>query len=1027
VHVSLRPIRLLAAAFLLLSVDAAGDAAAQSTAASQEGAVVSDFMAAHAGPAERRAARAGAVFVAASSNNFPPINFLDIEGELTGFSRDVTEAVIEAVGGEVRHVHSGLWPEVEAALVEGRADFLQDVAISPGRDRRVDFTEPILVMHEEIFVATDSTITGFDDLHGRTVACVTGHITERFLRTIADITCLQHDTPQQAIRSVVEGRADALVYPNEVAEDLVYQMHLESLLRVVGSPVRRLEYAMAVRSGDTEMLDLLNGGIAAIRGDGTLHAITQRWFGRALERGVSLQTVLWYSLGAAALVIALALLLVYELRTNRRLNAAVRAQELLSRCNELVIRADDERRLLEDVCRLLVDTGGYRMAWVGFAEPQTEDGRRPVRPVAEAGFGAGYLESLQVSWDDSDSGRGPTGSAIRSGRPAVFQDILRDPRFAPWRERARQRGYASSVALPLATGGRPFGALNIYSSRPRAFLPAEVDLLNRLCGDLAFGINSLRDSAALRDAEAAAHDSEYRVRLLLESTAEAIIGVDAETRIVFANAAALRTLGMDSPDGLLGRPLHAALHTEQAGVGPIASASCPLCQAITAGRPVHGEDLLLTAREAEGGMPIEYWSHPVVNQDALSGAVVTFLDISERRTAEAQYRQAQKMEVVGQLTGGIAHDFNNLLAVVMGNLELLEERLPSDGAERTLVTQALKAADRGAALTGRLLAFSRRQHLRPQLVDLNAQIGEVVGLMRRTLGERVEIETRLGPALWPCRIDPGQFESAVLNLAVNARDAMPNGGIVTIGTENIVLDRPRQTRPQTLGPGRYVRVTVADTGEGMPADVAARAFEPFFTTKGLGKGSGLGLSMVYGFARQSGGSVEIASEPGRGTEIRLYFPRAKAFEDAAAQPAETAPCEPTPGARVLVVEDDPEVRASAEQIVAELGYGVRAAKDADEAMAALEADPAFDLLFTDMVLPGPVDGPELARLAIERRPGLKVLFTSGYAADQAKATAPLGTGCRAGFIAKPFRKADLARKLADLLQPAEAGGIEAAV
>jgi nitrogen-specific signal transduction histidine kinase/CheY-like chemotaxis protein len=402
--------------------------------------------------------------------------------------------------------------------------------------------------------------------------------------------------------------------------------------------------------------------------------------------------------------------------------------------------------------------------------------------------------------------------------------------------------------------------------------------------------------------------------------------------------------------------------------------------------------------------------------------VVTFLDISERRTAEAQYRQAQKMEVVGQLTGGIAHDFNNLLAVVIGNLELLEERLPAEAGERAMVSQALKAADRGATLTARLLAFSRRQQLNPRLVDLNDRIGEVVGLLSRTLGERIAIETRLEPRLHRARIDPAQFESALLNLAVNARDAMPEGGGLCIETANTAVARPWKSGQPALRPGAYVRVSVVDTGEGMPADVAARAFEPFFTTKGVGKGSGLGLSMVYGFLRQSGGSVDIDSAPGRGTAIHLYFPKAHTAEEEAAPAEARGPCEPAAPATVLVVEDDPEVRASTVRLVAELGYGVRAARDAEEALAALEEDPAIALLFTDMVLAGAVDGPALARRAGERRPDLKVLMTSGYAQQQG--SLPGAAAGEAppvpGFIGKPYRKADLAWKLAELLRPAEA-------
>jgi signal transduction histidine kinase len=390
----------------------------------------------------------------------------------------------------------------------------------------------------------------------------------------------------------------------------------------------------------------------------------------------------------------------------------------------------------------------------------------------------------------------------------------------------------------------------------------------------------------------------------------------------------------------------------------------------------------------------------------------------EQRTAElestqASLVQAQKMEAVGQLTGGIAHDFNNMLAIIVGNLDIAKRRLAQGrGDVGRQIDSAMDGARRAAALTQRLLVFARRQPLEPLVTDLNQLLADLSELLRRTIGEQVRIESVPAPSVWPVCVDRAQMESAIINLAINARDAMPGGGLLRIETLNMIQD---EAGPEDgLAPGDYVMVAVSDSGSGMAPDVAARAFEPFFTTKEVGRGTGLGLSQVYGFVRQSGGHVGIDSAPGAGTAIRLYLPRhsGDAPPEATRPAGDAAPPRGSPGEVVLVVEDEDEVRRTTVEALHELGYGVREASTGVEALAILASDPAITLLFTDVVMPG-LDGRALAERALRQRPDLKILYTTGYAPE----TDPheMLPDDHPAMLRKPFGVDVLARKLRDFL------------
>ena len=757
--------------------------------------------------AANKSDRAKSHFVIASSNNFPPVNQLDEDGELFGFGRDMAAAVIEAIGGTRTHIHSEIWTNVLKWLAEGRADFIHDTGYTKARTAFLDYSEPILTMPEETFVRVDRfDIADIKSLKNRKVACVNKHITHLYLMNLPDIECHVVSTPLDGLYALLNGDVAAFIFPRQILLHIAQRLGVSGRIKAVGNPLRELTWHMTVRKGDREMLDLLNEGIAKTKASGQYDKIYERWFGRA--------GVLGYS--------------------QKELTAIV----------------------------------------------------------------------------------------------------------------------SVAVALSLVLG--ILIALIPYTYR-----------VARTKNDLTDTVLKLeRTDQALRE-------SELRFRSLIENALDIITVIGGDGTLAFQSPSIETILGYD-PDELVGRNAFDFVHRDDVSI--VQEAFGRLLQ-----DPASTETLEFRFKHKDGSWRLlESIGRNLLENSAVRGIIVNSRDVTVRRAMEDQLRYSQKMEAVGQLTGGVAHDFNNILGVIMGFAELVRDQVKDDPDLHRFMEIILDGASRGAVITEKLLSFSREEESDTKLTAVNDFIAHMKQLIATSLTPSITIENHLAADLWPVRINPGDLEDAILNLSLNARDAMPNGGALIIETANKVLDENYANRTPSAQAGEYAMISVSDTGAGMTTEVRDKIFEPFFTTKEVGEGSGLGLSMVYSFVERSGGHIKVYSELGAGTTFRIYLPRAHE----GITEGEVAPdrqMEPPRGREtILIVDDEAALRDAAVLLLERLGYKTTTAGSGRQALDILEARPDIDLLFCDVVMPGDLDGYQVALSAQQMRPALKVLLTSGF-------------------------------------------------
>jgi PAS domain S-box-containing protein len=540
---------------------------------------------------------------------------------------------------------------------------------------------------------------------------------------------------------------------------------------------------------------------------------------------------------------------------------------------------------------------------------------------------------------------------------------------------------------------------------------------------------------ALHERMTIAPYGETHFARIVALAADAIICIDRSQRITLFNQGAEKAFGY-APEEVLGKPLDILIpkrfrrghdaHVAGFSAGPATARHMGDRRAIFALRK-SGEEFPAEATISKtgggGGEVMTVILRDITQQSNARGELERMVaertqaleaEIVRRENAQDQLVKVQRLEAFGQLTGGVAHDFNNLLTVIGGNLELLRDRLPGSVHAKPL-NRAVDAVAMGARLTQRLLSFARRSRLEPEVLDLNGEVLALIDLLRRTLGESITISSVLAPDLWRVKADASQIENAILNLAINARDAMPDGGRLIIETANAAVSDgfPKSSQGEAVAPGDYVRITISDTGTGMAPDVLARAFEPFFTTKEPGRGTGLGLASIYGFVRQSGGHAAIYSEPGRGTTVSVYLPRSAAEHGEPSAASDLSGLPAAPGGRILVAEDNPEVRETTIDRLESLGFEVTACGSAAAAMDLISGGGDFDLVFSDVVMPGGKSGLDLAAWIRERKPELPVLLTSGFTEELIRAEAGADPP---PVLRKPYGSAELAAAVLKLLK-----------
>jgi PAS domain S-box-containing protein len=559
---------------------------------------------------------------------------------------------------------------------------------------------------------------------------------------------------------------------------------------------------------------------------------------------------------------------------------------------------------------------------------------------------------------------------------------------------------SGAASTQIAVRGRLFAR-----RKNGAEFPAEIYVSKLAEHDRTMFTAIIRDVTDREIMMAALRQTNQTLDAVVQSSPFAIFAIDSAGRVIAWNRNAERIFGLP-PEKSVGQSF-AAIE------GAIGGEIGHLARRLLAGEVLR--DLEVQHQPAGGDtLDLRVSGAPLHETDrSVGGAVCIVEDVTDSKATRRQLAHAQRMEAVGQLTGGLAHDFNNLLAVVIGNLDVLQDQVAEIPDAKEPLALALKASLGGATLIRQLLAFSRRQALSPKAFDLNALVTSTRDLMARTLGEHIEVDLRLAADLWPALADAAQLESAIANLAINARDAMPGGGRLTLETSNERLDEDYVAANPDAAPGEYVMLAVSDTGSGIPPEILERVFEPFFTTKEQGKGSGLGLSMVYGFAKQSRGHIRIYSEVGYGTTVRLYLPRA-VTETAVAAPAAPERTDSSKiDAVVLVVEDNLDVRKIVCRLLRDFGCTILEANSGAAAIEVLQSDRKIDLMFSDVVMPGGISGTELVQTARRLRPGIKTLLTTGFAETSLRNQVQFADAGE--IITKPYRRQDLARKVRTVL------------
>ncbi|MCK5099577.1 MAG: transporter substrate-binding domain-containing protein [Desulfobacteraceae bacterium] len=784
------------------------------------------------------------VFTGASSNNFPPMNLLDKDGNLKGFGCDLSDAVMKAVGVEIRHIHSSHWNEVLEWLDSGEADFIHDTGYTEARDKFLDYSKPIIEMPEMIFVRSDQyDITGLNSLKGKKVACVNKHISHLYLQKFPEISCYVVKTPVEGLYELISKKVDAFVYPKQIVLYLAQNLRLTDKIKTTGDPLRSLTWSMVVKDGNKELLTLLNDGIDKVRISGEYDRIYDRWWGKRALAGYSehelrIITSIVVVISIAFVSLIALILYSYKLRSGKK---------ILER--EISQRKHAEKELRESEER-------FDLA-MKFANDGIVDWNIKTNEIY---YSPGWKK--MIGYEDHEIKNKPS----------------------EWKRLTKPEDIKASQKM-----------LNEVLERKRERFEKEFKMLHK--------------------------DGHW-------------VDVLARANVIFD--------------------------------------------------------------EKDKGIRL----------------VGTHVDITDLKRMEAELRQAQKMESVGRLAGGVAHDFNNMLSVILGNTEMILEDADTANPFINNLQEIHKATKRSIDLTQQLLAFARKQTIAPKVLDLNKTIEGMLRMLRRLIGENIDLAWIPRKNLYTVKIDPSQIDQVMANLCVNARDSIKGVGKITIETNNISFDENYCHEHDGFKPGEFVMIAVSDNGCGMGTEILDNLFEPFFTTKDVSKGTGLGLATVYGIIKQNKGFINVYSEPDKGTSFKIYLP-VHAGKVLKAQ-KQKAKKEALGGFEtILLVEDEESILKMTTMMLERLGYSVLATSSPAKAIDSGEAHSGkINLLMTDVVMPE-MNGRELAKKLLSRFPNLKCLFMSGYTANVIAHHGVLDEEVQ--FIQKPFSQQDLAIKVREVL------------
>ena len=682
----------------------------------------------------------------------------------------------------------------------------------------------------------------------------------------------------------------------------------------------------------------------------------------------------------------------------KRLN---RVYTVLSNINQAIVRIRDPQTMLQEACRIAVEDGDFRLAWIGLLDSATGD----VTAAAQAGLNNGYIEQLCLSIYTEPHNQGPTATTIRESQYSIANDIEHDPRMAPWRAEAIARGYRSSAAFPLVVFGTVRGAVNLYAEEPQFFNPEEITLLDELARDISFALEFSEQEQGRQQAEAALRESQQLFATVANTSPALIWMAGLDKGRIWANQPWLDFTGL-SQEEAMGSGWAAVLHPHD-----LPNFQQTYSEAFEARQPFSLE-YRMQRHDGEYRWFLNQSQPRYDASDAFAGYIGSCLDVSDHRTLESQMRHAVKMESIGTLAGGVAHDFNNILMAIIGYGQLALMGMSPDDPQRLNIQHMLEGSDRAARLTKDLLLFSRKQIRERKPVDLIGIIKTVEKFIARVIGEDIACETRLPDEPLIVLADSHQLEQVLMNLATNARDAMPKGGTFSITAEQTILHQDFIAAHGFGRPGPYALLTVSDSGYGMDEQTRNRIFDPFFTTKGVGKGTGLGLAVVYGIIKQHEGYINVYSEPGRGATFRLYLPLtvAEAPEDTSTA-EEEAPAHGTE--TILIAEDDESLRTLAKTALTRFGYTVIEAIDGEEAVRKFEENQAsVQLLLFDIIMPK-MNGQEAFAAINKIQPGIKTIFMSGYAPDTIREKAALGD--TVPLLAKPLSPTELLQKVRETL------------